>query len=258
MQLDYQSNVLGERIFNYINTIACKNGILYMGKWLSEDDCEYDISRFHNGFTANLYMREGDLQGKIYQLEERAHDKQFLEGTELFYHSSGFYSTEPELEDYPGMITDVFYSGEEIDGIYKRAKKNQELLSKKLKGKSGLQNEINEYQKGGKIYGICNVLVDDFRIPMQLNKIVESYSYEVDCSCNQVKILTKLTSLLAVYTSSSEIIYQRKNQLIKKSYESGKEDIIYTINNMKNFRITLQGNYLLVEDNEEYIPIPIS
>jgi len=258
VQLDYQSNVLGERKINYINTIVCRNGILFMGKWLSEDDCEHDINRFHNGFTANLYMREGNLQGEIYELEERMQEKQIIEGIELFYHSSVFFSDEPELDDYPGMITDVFYSGEKIDGIYKRAEKNQELLSKKIYGKHGLQNTIQEYQKGEKIFGICNVLEENFRIPMQLNKIVESYSYEVDCSCNQVKILTKLTSLLAVYTTSSEIIYQRKNQLIKKTYESGKEDIIYTIKNMKNFRISLQGNYLLVEDNEEYIPIQLS
>ena len=36
-----------------------------------------------------------------------------------------------------------------------------------------------------------------------------------------------------------------------------RKDIVYKIKNMEYFSITLQGNYLLVEDNEEYIPIQI-
>ena len=227
VQLDYQSNVIKERMADGISTIAYKNGLLFLAEWLSEEDCEDCIYRFHQRFSAKYYIAEENFQDENCPWNEIGEKAEYMG---MYYHSQNFFATEPELQGYPGMVENGFFTGQNPLAMNsQREKNNFKLMNKEIvnKNKCELDYFYKEYQMGEKVYGVCNTFRNHTAEDSSLvsNEVYKSYTYVIDCNREDITILDTKDDALEIYTTANENIFQRKNKIIKKDYRTNAEEV---------------------------------
>lgn len=177
--------------------------------------------------------------------------------TKLYYHKEGYYCTEPEIEGYLGIFTQIIRSKDRdriINDIKnKREYKNVRLLSKSIDWSKGSWCQINEYQSGKYIYGVCNFYDQlsgtDEKLP--LDKITSAVAYRIDCSKESFEILFRHQDICAVLCTENYVIYEEDNKLIKEDHITGDKENLLDLKDVDSECIKLQFQILQVSNRDQ-------
>ncbi len=270
VQYDYQSNKIKECKVSNIATISCRNQYLFIGDWRyeEEEDDKYEncyFLPFYNGFYANRYIREEQFGNQLKKISVTQKEGSIVGGIKMYYHKEGFFSTEPIWDDYPGTSIGDFTKKDKVwnyQAETKQEMKNRDLLLKII-GNSGegIQEQeptylVCEYQCGDDIYGVCNVLEQYIpAYPLESKDVIKSYCYNINREDNEIKIMAQKNSCIAIIATSNVYIYQKDNLIIRQNIKTGDQEIIYEFPNYFSLNVNVQGDYLLVSDKNNCIPI---
>lgn len=263
VQYDYHSNKMKEYIMSDIATIACRNGYLFMGRWnnVTEDGEIYPDYYFYpvsDGFYAHMYVKEKDFGSPPESLTSDRNGCCLVDNVKMYYHREGYYSMEPELEDYPGTSWGDFRASDKeihYEVQTRQEEKNRKLVLKMAEAEEDVNDpvcEIYEYQVDNLIYGVCNVY--SVWIPSQPTKmrnVAKSYYYWIDPAKNEIMVLGETEKSLAIAGSGSSFVYQKGEEIIRENVRSGEKEVIYRIKNTWDLYIYVNGDYLLVVEKEK-------
>lgn len=111
---------------------------------------------------------------------------------------------------------------------------------------------VSEYQAGDTIYGICNIGYV-FKEGLCPQDVIRSYYYKIIPKKNCLTILSETKSCIAIMTTESTIIYQDKNNIVRKNIETGAAKILYTRKNTdENMQIYVHEEFLQIEEGLDY------
>ena len=250
VQYDAQSVKKREYMAQNTSVLNYKNGYLFMGNRKGEGEDSY-------GFYANNYIKEEDFGQQPQQLKQDDSRKSILGNIELYYHKDGYFSTEPSLNDYPGLSSDSFrFTDKNFNAETKQEIKNRRLLLSEIGNIRDAVYEVFEYQMGNDIYGLCNVYEEGKYIPSlpQESKDVKTvYFYKISPKENKISILLKKSSCLGLILSNYEAVYQEGSRIIHYDFQTGKEKEIYQINNEHNLTLYIKKDYLIVIEEKKRI-----
>lgn len=267
VQYDYQSNKIKECIVPNIDTISYRDGYLFMGEPEPEEEDDDDpfwvwLYQYH-GFYAHRYIAEDEFGARPEKLTADDKGRCIVGNVEMYYHEQGYFFSEPLLNDYPGTSKGQFGLDDQEDNYHAATKqelRNRELLLNAIGDKKGIWGSvfcICEYQSDENVYGVCNVL--DTYIPSRpLNPedVIKSYYYKIDPMKDEITILAQTDSCIAIIASEEVVVFQKGDQIIQKSVNSGEEKVIHTIENTRSAEVYVQGDYLLVQEkNNNCVPV---
>ena len=267
VQYDYKSQKMAEYISPNTAVIFCRDDYLFIGNWKKEyDEAEiehyYYYDPFYHGFYAHYYIAESQFgnQPEPLELDSEGHcllENESGETVELYQHGTDYFSTEPVVEDYPGTSVDSFDADDREDDYLadtQREAANRELLYKEL-GRGDKVCSVAEYQAGEMIYGVCNVLDKPYISihPIEPEDVKETCFYSIDPKENQLSILYRNNSCIGLAMSEQVVVYQDGNQIIQRNLQTGKQKTIYTIKNEHNVQISVQGDYLQIEEEKKHM-----
>lgn len=263
VQYDYQSNKLKECMVSNIATISCKNKYLFIGDWKHrEEEMYYYFTPYSNGFYANRYIREEQFGNQLKKLSADKEGCCIVDGIKMYYHESGYFSTEPVWEDYPGTsIGDFFAQDRSLNYLTetKQEMKNRDLLVRAIGNIEGVQEPtywVCEYQSGNEVYGVCNVLEEYIPFhPVESSDVIKSYCYKITRGSNEIKIMAQKDSGIAVIATDFVYIYQKDNHFIRRNLKTGNEEVIYESQKQHSINVYVHGDYILVCDKDNRIPI---
>ena len=137
VQYDYLSNKINESKVSNAASIACRDGYLFVGKWRHDEDDDYFpyFEAYYNGFYANKYVAEKQFGSGFHDLILDAQKKCRVGDVDFYYHKKGYFSTDPEWDDYPGTSVGIFWSDDESkQADTKQERKNRTHLLKEKNG----------------------------------------------------------------------------------------------------------------------------
>lgn len=259
VQYDFQSNKIKEYVVSNIATIAYKNDFLFIGDWKHEDeDCS--LIPYCNGFYANRYIEEEEFGKQLKELSLIQRWGCNIGDIKMYYHEEGYFSTEPVWNDYPGTSTGNFTMEDEVWNFQantKQEKQNRTLLVKMIGKIEDVQEpvyQVYEYQSGNDIYGVCNVFKEYIPVhPIESKDVIKSYCYKINRESNKVKIMAQTNFCIAIIATNDVYIYQKENLIIRHNIKTGEEKIIHKFKNYFSANVYVQGDYLVVRDQDKYI-----
>ncbi len=252
VQYDYCSDKIRKYVAPGAATIACRGGYLFLGERGKQG--EHWFSSFYDSFCADGYVKESELESQPRPLTEDKSGRCRVGGVELYQHKEGFYCTEPDIGDYPGMSWEEFWT-DERENRYRahteREGKNHALVAgvvDKDRGGSDTFCEISEYQKGRFIYGICNSYSVNITsaIPTKQENVIKSYAYRIDPAKEIIKILGQVEKCIGIVASETVFVYQKGNKIYQENIVTGDMKVIYNIKNTNRLNLYVNGDYLLV------------
>ena len=262
VQYDYLSNKINESKVSNAASIACRDGYLFVGKWRHDEDDDYFpyFEAYYNGFYANKYVAEKQFGSGFHDLILDAQKKCRVGDVDFYYHKKGYFSTDPEWDDYPGTSVGIFWSDDESkQADTKQERKNRTHL---LKEKNGMENnrELNyrvaEYQVGNTIYGVCNIYENAVpKWPIESEDVLQTCCYQINRETDKLKIVLQADSCLGLLASDAVFVFLKDNIIIQRNIETGVEKILYRFKNEYSNKIYLQGDYLLVMDGSNCVPV---
>lgn len=262
VQYDYLSNKINESKVSNAASIACRDGYLFVGKWRHDEDDDYFpyFEAYYNGFYANKYVAEKQFGSGFHDLILDAQKKCRVGDVDFYYHKKGYFSTDPEWDDYPGTSVGIFWSDDESkQADTKQERKNRTHL---LKEKNGMGNnrELNyrvaEYQVGNTIYGVCNIYENAVtKWPIESEDVLQTCCYQINRETDKLKIVSQADSCLGLLASDAVFVFLKDNIIIQRNIETGVEKILYRFKNEYSNKIYLQGDYLLVMDGSNCVPV---
>ena len=267
VQYDYESQKMAEYISPNTAVIFSRDGYLFIGNWkvvYDEDDKDYYNELLYHGFYAHYYIAESQFGNQPEPLEPDSEGRCLLENetgetVELYQHEADYFSTEPMVEDYPGISIDFFdaeYWDDDYQADTQREAANRELLYSEL-GREDKVYSVAEHQTGDMIYGVCNVLnklyIARQSIGLELEDVKETCFYSIDPKENQISILYRSKSCIGLAVSEQVAVYQDGNQIIQRNLQTGKQKTIYTINNRHNVQVFVQGDYLQIVEEKKHM-----
>ncbi len=277
-QYDFQSEKMKECRVTDVADIACEDGLIFLGDWVRDEDGEEEgqyYYSFYHGLYANRYYEEGKFGGQPQMLDLKQEGRCLVGDVEMYNHDQKYFSTEPVLDDYPGISWGEFEREDKLDGYQaetRQEERNRSLLVKAIGGVEGVPKpvySVREYQEGRLIYGICNVLEESLpHRPTKPGNVARAYFYRINPAKNQCDILAWKGSCLAIIGTDSEVIYQNGEGIVRQNLSSGKEEVICHIQNSRDLMIEVKGDFLLVkevkghflpmyfsEDERKYVPV---
>lgn len=270
VQYDYQSNKMKECTVSDVASISCQGGFLFVGDMQEDedDDVYCCMNSFHNGYCVNRYIEEENFGGELQTLALDREGRCLMGDTELYYHDQGeycnysFFSTEPVLEDYPGISLGNFGREDKSNGyqaVTRQEKENRSLLLKAITGKEGIpypEYVVREYQKDHFIYGVCNVFEEYIAArPDEPEDVAKAFFYKIDPSKDEITILAQEDSCIAMIVSDSVAVYQRDDEIVRQDLSSGEEKILYKIKNTHYLVIYIKEDYLQInEEKKRFLP----
>lgn len=259
VQYDYQSHKIKEYAVSDVATIACRDGYLFMGDWKHEDeDVYYYFTPYYNSFYANSYCEEAKFGCAPQALQLNQEGRCTIGNVEMYYHKEGYFSTEPEIEDYPGTSRGDFTPGDEnynYQAETNQETKNRSLLLDAVGKVEGIQEPdycVSEYQVNDTVFGVCNIFEQWIPSrPVEPKDVIQSYYYKINMVKNEIKILGKTDSAIAIIASDSVLVYQKGRSIIQKNVISGDEKVIYKIKNPHDMKICVRGDFLLIVEQKK-------
>lgn len=224
MQLDYQSNVKKQIKRKKVANLTCKNGTLFVGEWILD---EQGLPNYLDGFYANYYIEEKQFGEDFHKLELNEKDTVSVAGTTLYYHSKGYYCTEPELDGYLGMVSRVIQTKDWTKCIEEteneRERMNLYMIFETLDCSVGDTCKIMEYQKGSYIFGICNFFNNageqEDRLVLDNNE--SAVFYRINCSDNTIDVISERSGISAIFCAEDFILYYEDGNLIRENIDTG-------------------------------------
>ena len=252
VQYDYCSDKIRKYVAPGAITIACRDGYLFLGERGKKR--EHWFSSFYDGFCSEGYVKESELESQPRPLTADQSGRCRIGKVELYHHKEGFYCTEPDIGDYPGMSWEEFWTDEKENHYRahtKREGKNHALVADVVdKDRGGRDTfcEICEYQKGKLIYGICNSHSVNITstLPAKQENVITSYAYRIDPFNEKITILGQMEKCIGIAASETVFIYQKDNKIFQENIKTGEKKVIYNIKNKYNLNIYVKGDYLLV------------
>lgn len=263
VQYDYQSRKIKEISVHNTATITCRNGYLFLGGWKQdEEDLFFHFVPCYNSFYADRYMEEEKFGKQINDLVMNQDGLCTVAGIKLYYHSAGYFSTEPVLDDYPGTSEGDFTQADKkfnYQAETRQEGKNRSMLAEKMRSmgnSTGSFYQLCEYQSGKNIYGVCNVLEKNIiSRPRNADDVKMSCCYRMDTEANKMTIISSKQSCNAIMASSSVFVYQKDNSIIRQNINSGEETEIYRFRDKALQNIYVTGDWLLIKENERCTPL---
>lgn len=263
VQYDYQSRKIKEISVHNTATITCRNGYLFLGGWKQdEEDLFFHFVPCYNSFYADRYMEEEKFGKQINDLVMNQDGLCTVAGIKLYYHSAGYFSTEPVLDDYPGTSEGDFTQADKkfnYQAETRQEGKNRSMLAEKMRSmgnSTGSFYQFCEYQSGKNIYGVCNVLEKNIiSRPRNADDVKMSCCYRMDTEANKMTIISSKQSCNAIMASSSVFVYQKDNSIIRQNINSGEETEIYRFRDKALQNIYVTGDWLLIKENERCTPL---
>lgn len=258
VQYDYLSNRINESKVSNSVSIACRDGYLFVGKWRHDDFPFFEA--YYNGFYANQYVAEKQFGSGFYDLILDEQKKCRVGDVDFYYHEKGYFSTEPEWADYPGTSEGIFWSSDKSkQADTKQERKNRTHLLKKvneIENNRELNYRMAEYQVGNTIYGVCNIYEDAAtNWPIESEDVLRSCCYQIIRETGELKIMSQIDSRLGIVASDVVFVFLKDNAIIQQNIETGVEKILYRFKNLYSNEIYLQGDYLLVVDDNKCVPV---
>ena len=262
VQYDYLSNRINESKVSNTATITCRDGYLFAGKWRqdeSDDDFPF-FEAYYNGFYANQYVAEKQFGSGFHDLILDNRKKCRVGDVDFYYHEKGYFSTEPEWDDYPGTSVGGFWSDDKSkQADTKQERKNRTHLLKEVKATENnreLNYSVAEYQVGNAIYGVCNIYENEVtHRPIESEDVLRSCCYQIIRGTDELKIMSQVDSRLGIIASDAVFVFFKDNVIIQRNIETGVEKILYRLKNIYSNRIYPQGDYLLVVDGSKCVPV---
>ena len=255
IQFDFSSKKICETKVKDAASITCEDGFLFIGKWKRVND---RLSEFfipcYKGFYANQYCKEKDFGDKIRDLVPDENGRCVVGNIELYYHREGFFSNEPQVNDFPVTVEGDRFTVDDYKAESDQETQNHKLLIKEI---SGLDNSdaichVSEYQVGNEIYGVCNI-GHVFKEDLCPQDVIQSYYYKIIPKENRLEIISETKSCIAIMTTESTVIYQDNMNIVRKNIESGSTDILYTRKKTEeNMKISVHEEFLQIEEGIEY------
>lgn len=263
VQYDYQSHKIKEMLVHNTATITCRNGYLFLGGWKQdEEDLFFHFIPCYNGFYADRYLEEEKFGKQINDLVRNQDGLCTVAGIKLYYHSAGYFSTEPVLDDYPGTSQGDFTKEDKKFNYQARTRregKNRSMLLEKMNRVEDRQNsfyQLCEYQIDKNIYGVCNVLETNIiSRPRNIDDVKMSSCYRIDTDTDKITIISSKQSCNAIMASPSVFVYQKDNSIIRQNVNSGEETEIYRFRHTAAQNIYVTGDWLLIKENGRCTPL---
>lgn len=261
IQYGYDSGRIRECTVPDIATITFRNGYLLLGEWEYDGDIEdryYYSEPYFNSFYAHGYVKETDFGGQMEPLKPDHNGKCQIGTTEMYFHTGGYFFSEPEAGDYGGTSGGYFRAGDKE--IHYRAQTGQEernrsMLLKEMGAGSGDNDwlyETHEHQEKSQIYGICNTHRHWLpHHPAKQENVIRSYAYRIDPDKEEITILGQGKNCIGIAVSETVFVYQKDNEIIQEDMETGEKKVIYHIKNIYGPDIYVNGDYLLVTERDK-------
>lgn len=253
VQYDYQSVKRQEYMAQNTDVINYKDGYLFMGtrNW----GHKYGFTSCDYAFYANNYIKEEDFGQQPEQLKAAASGNCMIGNTEWYYHEGGYFSTEPALNDYPGLSKGTFRTSDKNYQVKtKQEIKNRSLLLSEIGRISGAVYEVFEYQMANDIYGLCNVYEEGeyvSSLPTEPEDVKAAYFYKINPKENEITILLKKDSCIGFILSNNEAVYQENNRIMHHDFKTENEKEIYQINNEHDMKLYVKKGYLMVVEEKK-------
>lgn len=253
VQYDYQSVKKQKYMAQNTDVINYKDGYLFMGtrNW----GHKYGFTSCDYAFYANKYIKEEDFGQQPEQLEPAGSGNCMIGNTEWYYHEGGYFSTEPALNDYPGLSRKAFRTSDKnYQAKTKQEIENRSLLLSEIGRISGAVYEVFEYQMANDIYGLCNVYEEGeyvSSLPTEPEDVKAAYFYKINPKENEITILLKKDSCIGFILSNNEAVYQENNRIMHHDFQTGNEKEIYQINNEHGVELYVKKDYLMVVEEKK-------
>lgn len=263
VQYNYQSRKIKEISVHNIATITCRNGYLFLGGWKQHgEDLFFYFVPCYNSFYADRYMEEEKFGRQINDLVKNQDGLCTVAGIKLYYHSQGYFSTEPVLDDYPVTSEGDFTQADKkvnYQAETRQEGKNRGMLAEKMRSMGNREDsfyQLCEYQSGKNIYGVCNVLEKNIiSRPWYADDVKMSCCYRMDTEANKMTIISSKQSCNAVMASETVFVYQKGNSIIRQNISSGEETEIYRFRHTAAQNIYVTGDWLLIKENGRCTPL---
>lgn len=253
VQLSYISGEKKKIKIKNAACMTCKDGNLFIGKWMEESQPKY-----LNGFYANYYVEEKNFgNDNVVELSSDNDGEVRVGKTILYYHTEDYFCTEPETDGYQGTFTLKF----KTQNRYKRWKKisnkreykDFSLLLESLDWNKGDMCQLTEYQDGNDIFGVLNFYKGkkEGGRSFSLADIKEAVFYRIDCSENTLKIVKQSRDICAVLSTEKYNLYVTKTGLFKEDTISGKMENLLNFDQLDDLEIKIQKNVFQVLSCDE-------
>ena len=223
VQVGYDAELQGQFSEKNIQYISCESGNLYIIK--SDNTDQYGSLQYVLGMYANYYVKEENFGEKLIKMESDKSGKCRIDDITFFQHSNLLFYSQPLIDDYSGSLEVAISYGEDLKQIMKgeREKGNCKLVFDTIKLDEDEVCQIQEYQDGIFIYGVCNILKGktlDQVYGIRENEVLCSYFYRIHSSTNKIEVLSKQENCYGILTAQDYIVYYSDNNLCKKSIQS--------------------------------------
>lgn len=220
VQVEYNSEKIKKIFYRNIDYISCQNGKLFLAK---ED--EKNLSSHYYSFSrlyANFYVEEKDFGEDLIELEADENGKCKLDGMTLYQYSDSFFSTSPQIDDYPGGMEVVVPYQANLNEILegRRERTDCALVLDVVNLRHGQVCQILEYQEDTAIYGVCNLLAYDYSVKeVQMNKVLYSYYYKIVPETNKIDILFEGEGTYGILSTKEYVLYYSGEELCKRTIQ---------------------------------------
>lgn len=254
-QLDYQSHIRKQIKRKNVATITCRNGVLFIGEWVAEARI---LPNYLDGFYANYFIEEKKFGEDFSSFNLEKESIVCVAGISLYRHSQGYFSTEPELDGYLGMVSDVVQIEKRTKLLEKSESKrefmNLKMLFETLDWKKGDTCKNMEYQKGSYIFGVCNFFddVDEKENKLVFSKDDYAVFYRINCDNNTIDILSKKAGIGAILCTKDYILYYTDKAIIKEQLNTGKTEELLLLRKSEDIRIAFQTGIFQVSFNSKH------
>ena len=251
VQLDYESRIVGKIECGDLDSLVCRDGILFLGENWERDEEVGDCQ----GFYADAYIKESEFgEGGVQKCVADAEGKCQIGAVTLYQHSDGSFSTNPEIERYPESADYEYYWADGLDEVGR----NQwnESVSRFLSEqglRSGDYVSVNEYQSGTEIYGVINVETSSF---FGISNEKRAYAYQMDVSTAQFQLLGKWRGATLIYSGGEYVIYRRNDTIYGEDRQTGQKEELYELSETQ-MTCHVAGEYVRVEDGEDTVSLHI-
>lgn len=260
VQYNYQSVKKQEYIAQNTDFIDYKDGYLFTGSWIWDEENEEYLKYKDYTFYANYYIKEEDFGEAFEELKPDSSGKCVVGDIELYYHEDGYFGTEPPLADYSELLLGGFRASDDsweadTERGLKDIKKHRSLLLSEIENVNGVY-DVFAYQIENNIYGVCNVFKDGKYIPSlptEPEDIESAYFYKINPENDEITILLKKDSCIGLVLSGNEAVYQEDNRIMHYDFETGEEEKIYQINNEHDMTISINRDSLMVEEEKKRV-----
>ncbi len=238
LQLDFHSKIQRRKTLKGLVRVRCmKEVVLFLLK--REDQ---DFSKYQYSLCGNYYIEEKHFGEDPIQLDSKKNDK-LPDGLNLYYHKNGFFYTVPDL----GVETEDIFFYDKVSAVKEIAHRKGEILNQLIRETGADKNNVlyvRCYQKGTKLYGICNVLnfkYDD--ICMRTKDIIKTKGFVYDSAEKNCRILySDNQGKCGLLINEREVYYEEEGNVYVYHLKDGKTNKIYTADKEDDLQIQLSGN----------------